>query len=126
MLCVAYSCCLASVLSNLGFPFTDYALCSARCLRLFRVPCSLREMGKKQHQSDRPFLSNKEWKELGGYKQIGTDPTEQRLPFDHCALTFTPWTTPVCDRDGNIFDLMSATQHTTAPTASRGGEQRVD
>jgi len=71
-------------------------------------------MGKKQHQSDRLFLTNKEWKELGGHKQASTDPTEQRLPFDHCALTFTPWTTPVCDRDGNVFDLMSATYRHSA------------
>jgi len=71
-------------------------------------------MGKQQHQSDRPFLTNKEWKELGGHKRTANNPNEQRLPFDHCALTFTPWTTPVCDRDGNIFDLMSVTPHSTA------------
>jgi len=79
-------------------------------------------MGKKQHQSDRLFLTNKEWKELGGYKETN-DPTEQRLPFDHCALTFTPWTTPVCDRDGNIFDLMSVA-HSTAQQAERSSSGR--
>ena len=78
-------------------------------------------MGKKQHQSDRLYLSNKEWKELGGFKQASNDPTEQRVPFDHCALTFTPWTTPVCDRDGNIFDLMSAT-HSTTHTRQQCGQ----
>ena len=75
-------------------------------------------MGKKQHQSDRLYLSQKEWKEIGGKKQAAaTD--YRRLPFDHCALTLLPFTTPVCDQHGNIFDLMSApitSPHLTPPS----------
>jgi peptidyl-prolyl cis-trans isomerase-like protein 2 len=53
------------------------------------------------------FLTAKEWKELGGKKEHKEE-ASRRLPFDHCALTFTPWTTPVCDPHGNVFELMSA------------------
>lgn len=52
----------------------------------------------------------KEWKELGGKKETAaTD--YRRLPFDHCALTFRPWSTPVCDAQGNIFELMAIIPH---------------
>ena len=33
------------------------------------------------------------------------------LPFDCCALTLTPYTTPVCTRDGIIFDNAAITPH---------------
>ena len=45
-------------------------------------------MGKKQHQSDKLYISSKEWSELyGGHKAKGKTAFE-RLPFDCCALSF--------------------------------------
>ena len=64
-------------------------------------------------KSDKLYLSQKEWKGIGGKKNAeATD--YRRLPFDHCALTLLPFTTPVCDQHGNVFELMSVAQHSTA------------
>lgn len=62
-------------------------------------------MGKKQHQSDRMFLTAKEWKEeWGGHKDKKHLPY-QRLPFNCCAITFTPFEDPVCTADGIVYDV---------------------
>lgn len=50
-------------------------------------------------------LTNKEWKEeWGGFKGASAAPFK-RLPFDRCAITFTPFEEPVCTDDGTVYDI---------------------
>ena len=70
-------------------------------------------MGKKQHQSDKLYLTATEWSTLYGGRKANSrnisDPDVKdfrRLPFDHCALSLQPYENPYCDEDGNIFDLV--------------------
>lgn len=68
-------------------------------------------MGKKnRHSKDRLYISASEWsKEYGGKKSetnLGNQ-TSRTLPFDHCALSLSPYETPVCTPDGVIFDLVN-------------------
>jgi len=68
-------------------------------------------MGRKQHQSDKLWLTTQEWKYFfGGYKgtrKVGSDEIDfKRLPFDHCALSLQPFENPYSDIDGNVFDLV--------------------
>jgi len=68
-------------------------------------------MGRKQHQSDKLWLTTQEMKYFfGGYKGARRiDPEEvdyKRLPFDHCALSLQPFENPYCDEEGNVFDLV--------------------
>jgi peptidyl-prolyl cis-trans isomerase-like 2 len=64
-------------------------------------------MGKNQHSKDRMFITATEHKELyGGYKSK-TGRAFRALPFDRCALGLTPFETPVCTRDGTVFDIMN-------------------
>jgi len=68
-------------------------------------------MGRKQHQSDKLWLTTQEWKYFFGGKKPDrkADPDEvdfKRLPFDHCALSLQPFENPYCDKDGNVFDLV--------------------
>ncbi|KAJ8927440.1 hypothetical protein NQ314_020110 [Rhamnusium bicolor] len=66
-------------------------------------------MGKRQHQKDKMYLTYTEWTTLYGGKKSGQLSKEEenfkRLPFDHCCLSLQPFEIPVCDLDGNIFDL---------------------
>lgn len=64
-------------------------------------------MGKKRAQKDRGYLTATEWKELGGYKDKKHLPFN-RLPFHCCAITFTPFTDPVCTDDGTVYDIVNA------------------
>jgi len=68
-------------------------------------------MGRKQHQSDKLYLTTQEWKYFFGGKKPGraTDPDEvdfKRLPFDHCSLSLQPFANPYCDDQGHVFDLL--------------------
>lgn len=72
--------------------------------------------GKK---TDRMYMTQKEWAtEFGGraassaaYVATNTTMTtsgadkSERLSFDCCSLSLQPWLSPVCDCDGNIFEL---------------------
>ncbi|CAI5443542.1 unnamed protein product [Caenorhabditis angaria] len=66
-------------------------------------------MGKKQHQSDKLYLTHSEWKAIGGHKDdTGTRLQRaqfKRLPINHCSLSLIPFEDPVCARSGEIFDL---------------------
>eukprot|EP00042_Codosiga_hollandica_P050668 m.610803 g.610803 ORF g.610803 m.610803 type:complete len:521 (-) comp58132_c0_seq8:4310-5872(-) len=66
-------------------------------------------MGKKQHQSDKMYITAKEWVEQYGGKKAASDAHKEfrRLAFDHCALSFREFETPVCTRDGVVYDLLS-------------------
>ena len=72
-------------------------------------------MGRKQHQSDKLYLTTQEWKYFFGGKKPGraTDPDEidfKRLPFDHCSLSLQPFANPYCDDE-----VWSMTQCLTYP-----------
>lgn len=68
-------------------------------------------MGKKQHQKDKLYLTNTEWKyEWGGYKgtqNTGENSKFRRLPYDCCSISLQPFENPLCTKEGVIFDLMS-------------------
>lgn len=63
-------------------------------------------MGKKQHQSDKLYITHKEWSTLFGGKRANTGPAKfRRLPFNYCALSLQPFEHPVCNKEGVIYDL---------------------
>lgn len=62
-------------------------------------------MGKKQHQKDRLHLTCTEWAEFYGGKKTKSAPLFKRLPYNCCSLTFQPYDTPYCTKEGVIFDL---------------------
>lgn len=65
-------------------------------------------MGKKRHQKDRGYITSKEHKEeWGGYKDRSKGVPFQRLPFNCCAITFTPFEDPVCTEDGTVYDIVN-------------------
>ena len=65
-------------------------------------------MGKKQHQSDKLYISQREHKARGGHKKA-VERKLKRLPFSHCALTLSPFETPVCTADCGIpMDILEA------------------
>ena len=68
-------------------------------------------MGKKQHQSDKLYISAKEWKnEFGGKKNAvpgGVNAEFRRLPFSCCALSFQEFEHPVCNSTGVVYDLLN-------------------
>ncbi|XP_022108867.1 peptidyl-prolyl cis-trans isomerase-like 2 [Acanthaster planci] len=66
-------------------------------------------MGKRQHQSDKMYITSKEWAAFYGGKKLDTGERAafRRLPFDHCSLSFQPFEHPYCTKDGVIFDLVS-------------------
>ena len=73
-------------------------------------------MGRKQHQSDKLYLTTQEWKYFFGGKKPGraTDPDEidfKRLPFDHCSLSLQPFANPYCDDE--VLNICLNQYHTT-------------
>lgn len=67
-------------------------------------------MGKKQHQSDKLYLTASEWKNFYGGKKTSTESAKdasdfRRLPFNCCALSFQPCKHPYCTIQGHVFDL---------------------
>ena len=65
--------------------------------------------GGNKHSKDRMYITATEWKtEYGGKKVVGTN-KGQPLPFDHCALSLTPYETPVCTPEGVVFDILNLT-----------------
>lgn len=55
------------------------------------------------------FITSTEWSTLygGKRKENFADPGFKRLPFDSCALSLTPFETPMATRDGIVFDLVN-------------------
>ncbi|KAJ7382116.1 RING-type E3 ubiquitin-protein ligase ppil2 [Desmophyllum pertusum] len=66
-------------------------------------------MGKKQHQKDKLYLTNKEWREEWGGKKadVPEKASFRRLPFYCCSLSMQPFEHPLCTKDGVIFDLLN-------------------
>jgi len=60
--------------------------------------------GKGRHSKDRMYQNAAE---LTSHKRgdAGTKKSSGRLPFDHCALSLTPYEQPCCGPEGVIFDL---------------------
>lgn len=64
-------------------------------------------MGKNQHSKDRMFITATEWsQQYGGKKRKATGSEMRPLPFDHCALTLSPFTHPCLlpNNTGVVFD----------------------
>ncbi len=64
-------------------------------------------MGKNQHSKDRMFITSTEWSEsYGGKKRKQVNETRP-LPFDHCAMSLTGFSTPciLSNNTGVIFDF---------------------
>ncbi|EDQ85563.1 uncharacterized protein MONBRDRAFT_34157 [Monosiga brevicollis MX1] len=66
-------------------------------------------MGKNQHSKDRMFITATEWATLYGGKKKESQLSREfkNLPFDCCALTFQPFSNPVCTKNGVIYDLVN-------------------
>ncbi|XP_046840924.1 RING-type E3 ubiquitin-protein ligase PPIL2-like [Xenia sp. Carnegie-2017] len=68
-------------------------------------------MGKRQHQKDKLYITNKEWRTEWGGKDSSSDVGEKaafrRLPFYCCSLSLQPFTNPYCTKDGAVFDLLN-------------------
>lgn len=69
-------------------------------------------MGKKQHQSDKLYITSKEWTSLYGGKRANdeyhshSERSEfKRLPYDHCSLSLQPFRDPYITSNGVIYDL---------------------
>lgn len=65
-------------------------------------------MGKN---TDKLYITHSEWSGgssqysgSGGISSRKVSVPFRRLPFTHCALSLQPFTTPVCDVAGNIFE----------------------
>eukprot|EP00298_Acanthocystis_sp_HF-20_P012230 c19782_g1_i1.p1 GENE.c19782_g1_i1~~c19782_g1_i1.p1 ORF type:complete len:543 (+),score=231.54 c19782_g1_i1:103-1731(+) len=64
-------------------------------------------MGKSK-QKDRAYITMKEWTtEWGGKEEKNETKTFSKLPFYCCAISFQPFSTPVCTPDGYVFDLLN-------------------
>ncbi|KAK1743397.1 RING-type E3 ubiquitin-protein ligase PPIL2 [Skeletonema marinoi] len=74
---------------------------------------------EKQYQSAREHRANQSIRSGTSASSAGARP----LPFDCCALTLTPFTTPVCSSDGIIFDNAAITpylmKHKVDPVTGR-------
>ncbi|CAN0221732.1 unnamed protein product [Scytosiphon promiscuus] len=64
-------------------------------------------MGRNQHSKDRLFLTATEWKRDYGGKKTGKNAASRPLAFDCCALSLAPFETPVCTKEGVIFDILN-------------------
>lgn len=67
-------------------------------------------MGKHRHSQDKLWLSYKELVELYGGKSSNITNTNinlNKLPFNCCSLSFTPFENPFCNKEGFIFDVIN-------------------
>jgi peptidyl-prolyl cis-trans isomerase-like protein 2 len=63
-------------------------------------------MGKHRHSKDKMHITYTELKEdWGGKKDVKRIPFA-KLPFYCCALSLSPFQTPVCTPDGHVYDLV--------------------
>jgi peptidyl-prolyl cis-trans isomerase-like protein 2 len=87
-------------------------------LRTYKMPKRQKE---KQYQSAREHRANQSIR--SGTSSSAAGGAARPLPFDCCALTLTPFTTPVCSSDGIIFDNAAITpylmKHKVDPVTGR-------
>lgn len=64
-------------------------------------------MGKNRHSKDKLYITATEWATEYGGKKTAREGASRPLPFDHCALSLTPFVTPVLlgTKSGVIFDF---------------------
>lgn len=68
-------------------------------------------MGKNQHAKDTLHIRPSEWAQDGtGAKKVQHTPFK-RLPLNCCALTQTPFESPVGTRDGHVFEATNIIPH---------------
>lgn len=67
----------------------------------------LEKMGKNRHSKDKMYITATEWSQEYGGKKTTREAASRPLPFDHCALSLTPFRTPVLlgKNSGVIFDF---------------------
>lgn len=59
-----------------------------------------------RHSKDRLFITATEWKEEYGGKKAKKSAGHRPLPFDHCALSLSPFHTPtLIGTTGVVFDF---------------------
>jgi peptidyl-prolyl cis-trans isomerase-like protein 2 len=68
---------------------------------------------EKQYQSAREHRANQSLRSSSTSlsSTVGSSASTRPLPFDCCALTLTPYTTPVCTSDGILFENSAITPH---------------
>lgn len=65
-------------------------------------------MGKRQHQSDKMYITGKEWSAFyGGHKKKLKNADFRRLPFFCCSISMQPVENPMCSKEGHVFDLLN-------------------
>jgi len=65
-------------------------------------------MGKRQHQSDKMYITGKEWAAFyGGHKKNVENADFRRLPFFCCSISLQPVENPMCTVEGHVFDLLN-------------------
>jgi peptidyl-prolyl cis-trans isomerase-like protein 2 len=55
------------------------------------------------------YITATEWAVEYGGKKIHGEHKGVPLPFDHCALSLTPFESPVCTPEGVVFDILNLT-----------------
>jgi len=65
-------------------------------------------MGKRQHQSDKMYITGKEWAAyFGGHKKSISNSEFRRLPFFCCSISMQPVENPMITKEGHVFDLLN-------------------
>ena len=65
-------------------------------------------MGKRQHQSDKMYITGKEWAAyFGGHKKTVNNSDFRRLPFFCCSISLQPVENPMITKEGHVFDLLN-------------------
>ena len=64
-------------------------------------------MGKKQHSKDQLYITQTEWQADWGGKKLALHLPWKTLPYNCCAISFRPFETPMCTKDGSVFDLIN-------------------
>ena len=62
-------------------------------------------MGKRQHQSDKLYVTGNEWsKYYGGHKKTKKNSDFRRLPHNCCSISLQPVEKAYVSREGHVFD----------------------
>lgn len=65
-------------------------------------------MGRKKYSQNRMYLTYKELVEIyGGKSNKNSEVKNFKMPFNFCNMSFCPTETPVCLKDGSVFELLN-------------------